>query len=105
MFRRRKKINVWTDSLLLEIKRLRRRERSRLQLLATKFSNHDFKGEEFIFRSNLLCAGSILNVKTRYAGHSTGASYQLTKKTRIRHSQHRGSRLGMKSGIGLDLGK
>ena len=48
------------------------------------------KGEEFIFRSNLLCAGSILNVKTRYAGHSTGASYQLTKKTRIRHSQHRG---------------
>ena len=48
------------------------------------------KGEEFIFRSNLLWGGSVLDVKTRYAGHSTGASYQLTKKTRIRHSQHRG---------------
>ena len=60
------------------------------------------KGEEFIFRSNLLCAGSILNVKTRYAGHSTGASYQLTKKTRIRHSQHRGKPISMMSGTGLD---
>ena len=48
------------------------------------------KGEEFIFKSSLLWAGAILNVKTRYSGHSTGASYQLTNKTRIRHSQHRG---------------
>ena len=48
------------------------------------------KGEEFIFKSSLLWAGSLLEEKTRYAGHSTGASYQLTNKTRIRHSQHRG---------------
>ena len=48
------------------------------------------KEEEFIFKSNLLWGGAALDVKTRYAGHSTGASYQLTKNTRIRHSQHRG---------------
>ena len=48
------------------------------------------KGEEFIFRSDLTWYAATLDVKTRYAGHSTGASYQLTNKTRIRHSQHRG---------------
>ena len=45
------------------------------------------KGEEFIFRSNLW-GGAVLNKPDM--GHSTGASYQLTNKTRITHSQHRG---------------
>jgi len=48
------------------------------------------KNEEFIFRSEKPWRASILSIKTKYKGHSTGASYQLTKNTRIRHSQHRG---------------
>ena len=47
------------------------------------------KNETFIYSWNSVRC-SILNVKTRYRGRSTGGTYRISKNFSIRHTEHRG---------------